>query len=171
MPAFQSSSRISVYLSMPTGEISTRDIVGQAIDMGKQVFVPYIGNVKDPKSGRQAMDMLALHSRTDLDGLQPDGWGIPTLSGSSVQHRENGLGGVGISVDDGPEVDGFKGLDLVLIPGLGFDIFDGRLGHGKGFYDQFLERYSQRVGQEGGPVAMPLLGMLFLLFPLRRDTL
>lgn len=32
------------------------------------------------------------------------------------------------------------GLDLILMPGLGFDRSGRRLGRGKGFYDAYLER-------------------------------
>uniref|UniRef100_A0A673JPW7 5-formyltetrahydrofolate cyclo-ligase n=1 Tax=Sinocyclocheilus rhinocerous TaxID=307959 RepID=A0A673JPW7_9TELE len=32
------------------------------------------------------------------------------------------------------------GLDLILMPGLGFDKKGNRLGRGKGFYDTYLER-------------------------------
>lgn len=35
------------------------------------------------------------------------------------------------------------GLDLILMPGLGFDLSGKRLGRGKGFYDTYLERCLQ----------------------------
>lgn len=154
---------------MPTGEISTTELVGQAIDMGKQVFVPYIGQDQKSEPGRKVMHMLALRSREDLEGLQPDNWGIPSLSMDTVQSRENALGGLGTFTDTGSEGSrGFKGLDLILMPGLGFDMSNGRLGHGKGFYDQFLQRYALRAAERNGQVGMPLLGMISLpiLFPL-----
>lgn len=32
------------------------------------------------------------------------------------------------------------GLDLIVVPGLGFDCSGKRLGRGKGFYDTYLDR-------------------------------
>ena len=40
MPEYQAARTISVYLSMPGGEISTSEIVRNALDEGKKVFIP-----------------------------------------------------------------------------------------------------------------------------------
>jgi len=160
LPAFEEATRISVYLSMPQGEISTVGIVKQALRDGKKVFVPYIQKSSKSIRSRTYMEMLALRSQEDLDSLQPDAWGIPTFEKSSLQDRENALGGLGLSKEDDLEKKNiFESLDLILLPGMAFDQSGGRLGHGKGFYDRFLQSYWELASQNSTQAKMPPLGM------------
>jgi len=130
---------------MPAGEISTTDIVGDALAQGKRVFIPYTHALSHPRPGqpKSIMDMLQLYSMADLASLEPDGWGIPTPRHDSISARLNCLGGTGIT-DGGARGSGSSnqdmGLDLIIMPGMAFDADLGRLGHGKGFYDYFLTR-------------------------------
>jgi 5-formyltetrahydrofolate cyclo-ligase len=155
MPEYQRAQRISIYLSMPTGEISTADIVHDALKQGKQVFVPFIYKVKEPP--RSMMDMLQLHSLGDYHSLALDRWGIPTLSQDSVHERENSFGVKGLSSGS---IGGKGGLDMIVMPGMAFDEKLGRLGHGKGYYDFFLARCLEHSKSAGG-VSMPFLGEFF----------
>ncbi|KAJ5758424.1 5-formyltetrahydrofolate cyclo-ligase [Penicillium odoratum] len=125
LPEYQNAKNIAVYLSMPTGELSTGNIVRDALARGKNVYIPYIHTVEKTS----VMDMLALESMTEYESLQPDKWGIPSLRPSQVPGRRNGLTE--------------NGLDLIVMPGMAFDREFRRLGHGKGYYDHFLTRYSQ----------------------------
>lgn len=138
MPEYKAARRISVYLSMPDGEISTSGIVRDALDQGKKVFIPYTYNLKEPEAGqpKSIMDMLELHSMKDFESLEPDKWGIPTPSKDSIASRANCFGGTGITKGSMENVS--EGLDLIVMPGMAFDSSFGRLGHGKGFYDYFL---------------------------------
>jgi 5-formyltetrahydrofolate cyclo-ligase len=110
---------------MPTGELSTSRIVQDALQRGKDVYIPYIHTV-DKTS---IMDMLALESMTEFESLKPDKWGIPSLQPTQVPGRRNCLTDAG--------------LDLIVMPGMAFDQGFRRLGHGKGYYDHFLSRYSK----------------------------
>lgn len=47
-----------------------------------------------------------------------------------------------------------EGLDLILMPGLGFDRTGNRLGRGKGYYDTYLERCMQHP--KGKPYTIAL---------------
>lgn len=143
MPEYKAARRISVYLSMPGGEISTSSIVRDALNQGKKVFIPYTYNRNNPSEGqpKSIMDMVELQSMNDFESLKPDKWGIPTPSVDSISSRANCFGGMGIT--NGSTADISEGLDLIVMPGMAFDSHYGRLGHGKGFYDNFLTRCHQ----------------------------
>ena len=85
------------------------------------------------------MDMLSLSSLSDYQSLQPDAWGIPTISTDSILTRGDGMK---------------EGLDLIVMPGVAFDETFGRLGHGKGYYDYFLARYKKATGRSPLLVAL-----------------
>jgi len=141
---------------MPEKEISTNDIVQQAFKDGKKVFVPYIHPGPEPKS--KVMDMLLLRDQKDLESLQPDAWGIPSLSEDSIEHRENALGGTGISDEDDATHRKASMLNLVFMPAVAFDQSHNRLGHGKGFYDRYLTRYRDIARSKGSNPEKPFLG-------------
>jgi 5-formyltetrahydrofolate cyclo-ligase len=148
MPEYKAAQRISIYLSMPSGEISTSGIVHDALKQGKKVFIPYTYKTTHPKEGepKSIMDMLELTSMNDFTSLKPDGWGIPSLDKESISQRENSFGWKGITDGTvGGLGDADAGLDLIVMPGMAFDSSFGRLGHGKGFYDFFLERCHKHI--------------------------
>lgn len=118
---------------MPSGELSTTGIVKDALQRGKNVYIPYI-HTQDNIS---VMDMFALGSMSEFESLQPDKWGIPSLLVTQIEGRQNAL---------------VQGLDLIVMPGMAFDHGFRRLGHGKGYYDHFLTRYSNLTRK------MPFLG-------------
>ncbi|KAE8137901.1 hypothetical protein BDV38DRAFT_282513 [Aspergillus pseudotamarii] len=162
---YQNAKRIGVYLSMPSGELSTTAIVQDALINGKEVFIPYIHNVELPSTQQKVsiMDMLALNSMEEFNSLTPDKWGIPSLAKTQVGTRKNCLGGLGVSPSGAEKTaDGNWGLDLIVMPGMAFDHEFRRLGHGKGYYDHFLTRYSKEIESKTTTPKMPLLVALSL---------
>lgn len=146
MPEFERAKRLSIYLSMPSGEARTDSILRDALKKGKDVFVPYLYSIPKPNGAtgkRKVMDMLQLASLGEYESLERDSWGIPSLPKDSIDERNNALGGRGLSYDDsGAEKTqrNDASLDLIVVPGVAFDADQGRLGHGGGFYDKFLNR-------------------------------
>ncbi|XP_028294292.1 5-formyltetrahydrofolate cyclo-ligase isoform X2 [Gouania willdenowi] len=118
-PKYVSAQRIAAFLSMKD-EVCTREILSDVFKQGKSCFIPrYEG------SGSSHMDMLKLHSMEDVETLPLTSWNIQQPADDDHSREEALSGG---------------GLDLILMPGLGFDQQGRRLGRGKGFYDTYLER-------------------------------
>ncbi|EKV05068.1 5-formyltetrahydrofolate cyclo-ligase, putative [Penicillium digitatum PHI26] len=141
LPEYQNAKSIAVYLSMPSGELSTTGIVKDALQRGKNVYIPYIHT----HGKTSIMDMFALGSMSEFESLQLDKWEIPSLLSTQIEGRPNGL---------------TQGLDLIIMPGMAFDRGFRRLGHGKGYYDHFLTRYSTSTGKMPFLVALSLQDQL-----------
>lgn len=141
---------------MPDGEVSTNAIVEAALADGKSVFVPYI--YKGAAGQGKEMAMLELKSSERPETLQRDSWGIPSLAKETISTRRNALGGFGIAQTDisNGEV---PPLDLIFMPAVAFDQDCRRLGHGKGFYDRYLDQYERALEARRPKVETPLLSM------------
>ncbi|MBK8260601.1 MAG: 5-formyltetrahydrofolate cyclo-ligase [Nannocystis sp.] len=114
------------------GEPDTRALLVRALAEGKRLVLPRV--LRD--SGR--LSFVAVEDLATLRSGQPGRFGLiepPQRAG------ELAAGSPGAAL----------GVDLVLVPGLGFDRRGGRLGFGKGYYDRALaplrdERLPARVG-------------------------
>ncbi|XP_076635262.1 methenyltetrahydrofolate synthetase [Colletes latitarsis] len=116
---FQTSQRISLYLSTEN-EIDTIPILKHLFEKQKEVFIPRYRN--------KQMEMVKLLSMEDYEKLPLTKWNIkqPNFDES----RENAL-------ETG-------GLDLIILPGVAFNMDGKRLGHGMGYYDTFLNIYLRK---------------------------
>ncbi|PIA13651.1 nagb/rpia/CoA transferase-like protein [Coemansia reversa NRRL 1564] len=101
---------------MDNGEVQTKPLIRHALDEGKTVYVP--------RCDGSVMDMVRLESSHDLDTLPQNKWGIPEPS------------------KDRPAVNP-QVLDFIVVPGVAFDRYGNRCGHGKGYYDRYLAQAKQ----------------------------
>jgi len=106
---FRKAEVVMVFLSLP-GEIDTSAVVLRAWQLRKRVLAP--------KVSWNQRRMMPIEIRSLTEDLLISDMGI----------REPAAGiPFPISL-----------IDLVLVPGLGFDEYGNRLGRGRGFYDRFL---------------------------------
>ncbi|KAG8001664.1 5-formyltetrahydrofolate cyclo-ligase [Nibea albiflora] len=117
-PKYVSCKRIAVFVNMDD-EVRTEEIIKNIFKLGKSCFIPRY------ESRSSHMDMLKMNSLQDIQTLPLTSWNIRQPA-EDDQSREEALA--------------TGGLDLILMPGLGFDRSGKRLGRGKGFYDTYLER-------------------------------
>lgn len=108
-PEYQRAEILMVFMSLPT-EVDTASLVLHAWRDRKRVLAP--------KVSWEQRHMLPI----EIQSLSDD------LSESPLGIREPVRGNpLPLSV-----------IDLVVVPGLGFDLHGNRIGRGRGFYDRFL---------------------------------
>ena len=72
---------------------------------------------------------------------------LPVVKGDTLVVRpyapdKMSTGSYGIAEPAGEDVTDYSDIDLVIVPGVGFDPHGNRLGRGKGFYDRLLKKIS-----------------------------
>jgi len=116
LPSYISSNSACMYLSMG-GEVNTETLLTDSFQRRKKVFIPKI-------MGKNSADMFMLEvsSMETIQGFEKNNWGIPEPSKELILASADGT---------------YSGLiDLVLLPGVAFDKYCNRLGHGKGYYGE-----------------------------------
>lgn len=132
-PKYKSARGISLYLSTDY-EIDTVGILKRALEVDKKrCFIPAIGQTgSGPTSGNSRdqeqprMRMVEIKSMVDYESLPVNRYGIR-------EPQSQGRGPAGAKPGD---------LDLILVPGVAFSADGRRLGHGKGYYDEFLAHWA-----------------------------
>lgn len=114
---FKMAKAILFYTSFRT-EVNTICMIEESLRMGKVVLVPKV----DKERHR-----LRLYEIKDIKELSPGYMGIPEPSLPDERLRET------------------NDIDLVIIPGVGFDLSGNRLGYGAGYYDILLSDIKKKV--------------------------
>ncbi|MDO8602682.1 MAG: 5-formyltetrahydrofolate cyclo-ligase [Candidatus Omnitrophota bacterium] len=129
--SFLKSKCLMLYCSRGTGEVETGPIIKQALTKGKKVVLP-VTLVKDK-------DIKPVYLR-DIKRLKKGLYGIYEPSGPLNKKPAK-----------------LKNIDLVIVPGLAFDMENNRIGRGKGYYDNFLRRLPKGKSKIGLGFSFQLL--------------
>lgn len=111
--SYKNAKTVACFAGM-LDEIDTEPLLRRILADGKTLLLPYVISGTE---GEVAMEMAPV---ADLEkDLTEGAFGVR----EPVPEARNG---------------GAPAPDLILVPGLGFDLRGGRLGKGKGFYDRYL---------------------------------
>jgi len=120
-PAFQSAVCVMLYMPLRS-EVDVMSIALEAFRLGKIVCVPRV-----PDGGR-SMHAVEIKSIDD-ETMATDALGVPAPRSGREMPQDS--------------------IDLIITPGVAFDLRCARLGRGGGFYDRFLakaQRHSTAIG-------------------------
>lgn len=117
---YEKSKLMFIYVSYKN-EVDTYNIIRHALEKGKRVCVP---KVLSKAEGMVAVEIKSVNElRKGFQGILE-----PEISEKNVVINE-------------------KDIDLVIIPGVAFDLNGGRVGYGGGFYDRFLPLLNENCGK------------------------
>lgn len=110
-PEFSKAEIIAFYMAIDR-EVRTQGMVREALGQGKKVLIPKLYREAEP---------LLLSEVKDIDSeLKRGPWGI-------LEPREQYLRPIPLAE-----------VELIIVPGVAFDVKGGRIGFGKGYYDRML---------------------------------
>lgn len=136
---FRSAKSVGVYMNMPTMEVHTESIIKACFDQQKSVFLPKCTNGCREGRKKNYMSMIHIPTLEDVYNLKPQG-----------KYRL-------LEPIEGTDVFNTSGLDILIVPGMAFTKSGRRLGHGAGFYDEFLTVYQSRFARVPYLVGLALL--------------
>lgn len=119
LDGFKNAKTILMYVSFRS-EVATRTCINTIIKLGKKLVLPLVDT---------RHKVLKLYEVKHTDELKPGYMGI--LEPGILKDRRCSL----------------KEIDLVIIPGTGFDPKGNRLGYGGGYYDKLLSMESRELAE------------------------
>lgn len=125
LPQFSCARTVMCFVSFGS-EVITTDFLRLCLETGKKLGVPKI-----IKNSGGTKEMVAVRIQSLEADLEPGAFGIPEPKSDCRQFID-------------PE-----GIDLIIVPGLAFDLQKQRIGYGGGFYDRYLRKTGENCCKAG----------------------
>ena len=112
LPEWQNARSVGCYLALPD-EVQTSALIETGLQNGKIMAAPVTTHKSEP---------MHFYQLTSCQNLEPGPLGIPQPPRDCLLPPDK--------------------IDLLVIPGVGFDLLGYRLGYGGGFYDHYLANFA-----------------------------
>ncbi|EGW34817.1 5,10-methenyltetrahydrofolate synthetase [Spathaspora passalidarum NRRL Y-27907] len=123
---FQNAKSIALYMNMPDSEVRTMEMIKTSFQLGKSVYLPRCNYTEKEGRKKNFLSMLNVNSFQDVQNLRPQG-----------KYKL-------LEPVDGEDAMESGSLDIIIVPGVAFTKTKKRMGHGAGFYDEFLNYYYKK---------------------------
>jgi len=111
--AYREANTVMFFISFGS-EVNTGPMIKETMKRGKLALAP--------KAVPETKELIPSEILDPDRDLVPGAYNIPEPGPETLRPRD-------------PEI-----IDLLIVPGVGFDLEGGRLGYGGGYYDRFFER-------------------------------
>lgn len=111
-------AKVIFFFASFRSEVSTLPLIEESFHLGKRVVLPLVNN---------EAKKLRLYEIEDLSEVSPGFMGIPEPDVSGERRMD------------------INNIDLVIMPGVAFDLMGNRLGYGAGYYDKLLSRLKRHI--------------------------
>jgi 5-formyltetrahydrofolate cyclo-ligase len=142
LPEYRRAQTVMYYVDV-RDEVRTRHALPAAVDSGKRIVVPWCNDAGE----------LELFHLQKMEELAEGMYGILEPRAELRDRPETCVA---------PE-----DLDVIMVPGVGFDRRGGRTGHGKGYYDKLL----QHARPDAPLVALAFECQLFEQIPMQNHDI
>lgn len=121
---FKASQAVMCYMDFKN-EVMTKHIIDNCFNLGKRVVLPLVDTINGT---RRIVPYEVVNLPQDV---RPGVFGIlePRKGSAGIFNSEE--------------------IDLVIVPGVAFDLRRNRIGYGAGFYDRFFESVSPKCAKIG----------------------
>ncbi|GME90132.1 unnamed protein product [Ambrosiozyma monospora] len=160
-PEFQKAKTVGLYMNMPQGELPTGPLIQSCFQMNKTVYLPRItklgkfGHEELPRFQEQKsiLRFLKVDDLNEVENLIPRGkFKIREPDFKYTNDADQKGNGSKSESRDVVVINDLLSerikLDLLFVPGVAFDSNCYRMGHGAGFYDDFIKRYVEVHGEK-----------------------
>ena len=149
---YKNAKSVGLFLNMPKGEINTSRALVHSLQMGKTIYVPQVGQNFEQCDMELLKVIIINIDQEEEDEKDNDGDGNITESKSNsttpnILFYDNWPRNKWLIPEPPESMPKYYAkpgdIDLLIVPGLGFDRNGNRLGHGKGYYDRWIERMTK----------------------------